>query len=181
MFPLLLLFGWQWLDVLSHYERVRKDMEEWPVERLDDDIKELAHSPPGVRADWHGVRIMGNTAIVTCEQRPRLMAFDLTSNERTETPLHPRWGIENVGPLESEVNSKNNIVWTVNGGNRLLESKLHNGQWNRYREVRLPSTLSFSYMTRSTDNLFMIEVQTGGNQGSRKLVTAPLPQLRPIT
>ena len=36
-------------------------------------------------------------------------------------------------------------------------------------------------MTRSTDNLFMIEVQTGGNQGSRKLVTAPLPQLRPIT
>ena len=36
-------------------------------------------------------------------------------------------------------------------------------------------------MTRSIDTLFMIEVQTGGNQGSRKLISAPLPQLRPIT
>ena len=181
LFPLMLLFGWQWIDLLSHYEQVRKDMEQWPIERLDDSIKELAHSPPGVRADWHGVRIMGKTAIVTCEQRPRLMAFDLTSDTRSETPLHQRWGMENVGPLESEVNPKNSVVWTVNGGKHILESKLHNGQWKRYREVKLPSTLSFSYMTRSTDNLFMIEVQTGGNEGSRKLLTAPLPQLRPIT
>ena len=156
-------------------------MEQWPVERLDEDIKELAHSPPNVRADWHGVRIMGKTAIVTCEQRPRLMAFELTSDKRSETPLHPRWGMENVGPLESEVNTRNSLVWTVNGGTHILENKLHNGQWKRYREVRLPSTLSFSYMTRSTDTLYMVEVQTGGNEGSRKLLTAPLPQLRPIT
>lgn len=180
-FPLTLLLAWQWIDVLSHYDQVRKDMEQWPVERLDASIKELAHSPPNVRADWHGVRIVGQTAVVTCEQRPRLMAFNLNSEDRTETPLHPRWGMENVGPLESEVNPKNDIVWTVNGGTHILESKLHNGQWKRYREVRLPSTLSFSYMTRSIDTLFMIEVQTGGNEGSRKLFTAPLPQLRPIT
>ena len=137
LFPLTIVFGWQWIDVLSHYDQVRKDMEQWPVERLDGSITELAHSPPGVRADWHGVRIIGNTAVVTCEQRPRLMAFDLTSNKRAETPLHPRWGMENVGPLESEVNRKNSLVWTVNGGKNILESKLTNGEWKRYREVRL--------------------------------------------
>ena len=59
--------------------------------------------------DWHGVRTLNHTAVVTCEQRPRLMAFDLTSTIRSETPLHPRWGMENVGPLESEVNSTNNF------------------------------------------------------------------------
>ena len=180
LFPLSLLFGWQWVDVLSHYELVRKDMEQWPIERLDADITELAHSPPNVRADWHGVRIMGTKAVVTCEQRPRLMAFDLLTNERTETPLHPRWGPENVGPLESEINAANNIVWTVNGGTHILESKLNGEQWQRYREVKLPTQLSFSYITRAVDKLFMIEVQTGGNQGSRKLLTAPLPSLRPI-
>lgn len=181
LFPLALLFGWQWLDVLSHYEQVRKEMEQWPIERLDDDIFELAHSPPNVRADWHGVRIMGTKAVVTCEQRPRLMAFDLLTSERLETPLHPRWGPENVGPLESEVNAANNIVWTVNGGTHILENKLNGEQWQRYREVKLPTQLSFSYITRAIDKLFMIEVQTGGNQGSRKLLTAPLPSLRPIT
>ena len=90
LFPLTILFGWQWIDVLSHYEQVRKDMEQWPVERLDEDINELAHSPPNVGADWHGVRILGHTAVVTCERRPRLMAFDLTSNSFRNT-LHPRW------------------------------------------------------------------------------------------
>ena len=181
LFPLTLLLSWQWFDVLRHYEYVRKDMEQWPIERLDADIVELAHSPPNVRADWHGVRIMGTKAIVTCEQRPRLMAFDLLTTERIETPLHPRWGPENVGPLESEINTNSNLVWTVNGGTHILESKLNGAQWQRYREVKLPTRLSFSYITRAIDRLYMIEVQTGGNEGSRKLLTAPLPSLRPIT
>ena len=28
LFPLSILFGWQWIDLLSHYELVRKDMEQ---------------------------------------------------------------------------------------------------------------------------------------------------------
>ena len=42
-----------------------------------------------------------------------------------------------------------------------------------------PSTLSLH--DSPADVYTYVKVQTGGNEGSRKLVTAPLPQLRPIT
>ena len=179
-FTISILFTWQWADLLGHYEHIRRDMEHWPIERLDSRITELAHSPPNIRADWHGVRILGDTAIITCEQKPRLSAINLNTGETTDFPLHPRWGIENVGPLESEVDHKSNIVWTVNGGTRLLESKWSQNTWKRYREVRLPSALSFSYITRSENSLYITEVQTGDSPGTRKILEVTLPALKPI-
>ena len=179
-FTIGILFAWQWSDLLGHYEHIRRDMEHWPIERLDKRITELAHSPPNIRADWHGVRILGDTAIITCEQKPRLSAINLNTGETTDFPVHPRWGIENVGPLESEVDTKSNIIWTVNGGTRLLESKWSQNTWKRYREVHSPSPLSFSYITRSEDTLYITEVQTGNSPGTRKILEIPLPALKPI-
>lgn len=179
-FTLGVLLTWQWADLLGHYEHIRRDMEQWPIERLDKRITELAHSDPNIRADWHGVRILGDTAIITCEQKPRLSAINLNTGHTTEFPLHPRWGVENVGPLESEVDVRSNIVWTVNGGTHLMESKWSQNTWKRYREVRLPSPLSFSYITRSEDALYITEVQTGDSPGTRKILEVPLPALKPI-
>ncbi len=174
------LFLWQWTDLIYHYDQIRRDMEHWPTERLDPTIQELAHSAPGVRADWHGVRILGETAIVTCERKPRLSAINLRTGHSVDTPLHPRWGVENVGPLESEVDTKTSLTWTVNGGTRLMENKWDGSKWTRYREVKLPSELGFSYITRSKDNLYITEVQTGDSQGTRNVLVAPLPSLSPI-
>ncbi len=174
-----MLLTWQWLDLILHYDQIRSDMEQWPTSRLDPAITELAHSEPNVRADWHGVRIIGQTAVITCERKPRLSAISLKTGYTEDLPLHPRWGIENVGPLASEVDHEHQLVWTVNGGTRLLESKW-NGRWTRFREVKLPSPLSFSYITRSTDTLFITEVQTGASDGSRKVLQVPLPSLSPI-
>ncbi len=174
------LFLWQWTDLIYHYEQIRRDMEHWPTERLDSTIKELAHSAPGVRADWHGVRILGETAIITCERKPRLSAINLRTGHSVDTPLHPRWGVENVGPLESEISTQANLTWTVNGGSKLLENKWDGSKWTRYREVKLPSELGFSYIARSKDKLYITEVQTGDSKGTRKVLVAPLPSLNPI-
>ena len=140
--PLLFMFGWQWVGILRHYDHTQRHGTVYGT--VDDDIKELAHSPRNVRADlWRTHHWRTATWPVSSA---RVDTF--TSHQRNVQKLpSPQMGMENVGPLESEVNMRNALVWTVNGGTHLGEQIPR--QWKRYQEVRLPSTLS-SYMTRPT-------------------------------
>lgn len=168
-----------WVDRVSHYDAVRKDLESWPTEMLDERIQQLAISPPGVRADWHGLRIIGDTAIVSCERNPRVSAMSLVDGEIRDFKLKPRWGADFAGPLEAEVNPLTGHVWTVDGGDTLLELKWNEGEWTELRRQALPVSLSFSYITKRQDELLLTTVQAS-QHGPRRVLKVPLPELTPI-
>ena len=180
VFSSMILAGvWVWGDRLTHYPEVRTDVSQWPIHLLDDNITELAKSPVDVRADWHGVRVLGDSAIVSCERNPRLTAFSLVDGSVSEYPLSARWGKDNAGPLEAEVDTENSLVWTVDGGNTLQELFWNGVDWVPKRSQELPVPLSFSYIDRTEDSLLLMTVQAA-NYGPRRLLRVPLPELNPV-
>ena len=174
-----LAVAWVWGDRLSHYSDVRSDVSQWPTHLLDSNITELAKSPVDVRADWHGVRILDETAIVSCERIPRLSAFSLMDGTVTEYPLSERWGKDNAGPLEAEVEPEGALVWTVDGGDSIQEVHWSGEEWVSSRTQSLPVPLSFSYVEKTKDSLLLLTVQAA-NHGPKRLLKVPLPELKPI-
>jgi hypothetical protein len=170
---------WFWGDRLSHYSEVREDLADWPEELLDPEIRQLAKSPADVRADWHGIRILDDFAIVSCERNPRLVAFSLTSDQYFEYPLSARWGKDFAGPLEAEVDQSTGTVWTVDGGDKLLELQWSDSQFKLKRTIELPVPLSFSYITKNDSNLLLVTVQAA-NRGPRRILKVPLPEGTPV-
>ena len=66
-------------------------------------------------------------------------------------------GNGNVGPRESS-QPQQQCGLDRQWWNTCTREQVNDRQWERYREVKLPSTLSFPY-DRSVDTLYMIEVQ----------------------
>ncbi len=170
-----------WTDCLAHYDAVRAGMERWPDRLLDSRIRVLAHSQPGVRADWHGVEIVGSTAIVVAETTTRLIAYDLDGkNEPAVFDLADRWGPDSSAPLDSETDPVSGLTWVIEGGHSLLELRFDGRGWRRLRAVQLPSEFSYAYLTRDGDrSLMAVAVQTAGPT-PRKVLMAKLPELHPI-
>mgnify|MGYP000872338252 CR=1 FL=1 len=168
-----------WADVLLNYERVRDDLERWPLELLDPRITRLATSPPGLRADWHGVRILGEHAIVSSETDPRLSAMSLRSERIVEYPLRPRWGVEFAGPLEAEVDPQTGTVWTVDGGDSLLSLRWDGERWTPLARAELPVTVSYASLGRAGDQLLLTTIQAI-DRGPRRVLRIPIPSMAPI-
>lgn len=176
---LFLVLLWTWGDLLGNYDRVRSDMERWPQELLDPRITRLASSPPGVRADWHGVKILGEHAIVSCEQDPRLAAMSLREDRIVEQRLRPRWGLDFAGPITAEVDPLTGTVWTVDGGDSVLSLSWDGQRWATLSRTDLPIPISFATIERGDSELLITTVQAA-DRGPRRLFRLPLPGLVPV-
>lgn len=173
----ILGFGWIWTDCLASYPQVRTAMEAWPTSLLDPRITLMAQSPVGVRADWHSVQIVGDDAIVVGETRPRLIAFDLTTNAFLERGLQPRWGRESAAPLDSETDPATGITWVVDGGRTLLELRWTGASWETVRALPLPVTMSYAYLRRTADDRLIVSSVQANNIGPRQVLVGTLPHL----
>ena len=167
-----------WTDCLAHYDQVRAGMERWPDALLDPELRVLGHSEPGVRADWHGVQIVGDHAIVVAETTTRLMAFPLAApGPPVVFDLADRWGMESAAPLDAETDPETGLTWLVDGGEALAELRWTGATWEPQRRLRLPRTMSYAYLRRTPeDRLIVASVQIAGPT-PRTVVTGTLPDL----
>ena len=138
----ILTFSWQvgiiWLDCLTSYDEVRERMEEWPEDLLDSRIQVRAQNPL-VRADWHGVIIEQDYAVVIAETTMRLMAFPLNSSKKPLVySLGDRWGPERAAPLNVVYDSKSYLYWTVGSSKHINGLKLNDNGWTKERSIDLP-------------------------------------------
>ena len=143
-----------WLDCLSSYDQIRREMEAWPEELLDERITVLAQQP-GIRADWHGVEIHDGHAIVMAEETMRIIAFPLDGSEPIVYQLGERWGKTRAAPLDMEYDSETGLFWFVTSENRLSGFRLGESSWSKEEELQLPMPISYSYM-RLRDGIFTL-------------------------
>jgi len=174
----VLAFGWVWLDCLASYAEVRAAMERWPSHLVDARVRVLAQSEPGVRADFHGVQIVGNHAIVVAETTTRLMAFDLDHDGPPVTiALTPRWGPESAAPLDAETDPESGLTWVVDPGHILRELRWDGAAWHDVRTVEMPRPLTYAYLRRDSESRFIgASVQAAG-PWPRLVVSGTLPAL----
>ncbi|MBL8618234.1 MAG: hypothetical protein JNM72_21655 [Deltaproteobacteria bacterium] len=172
---LLLLSAWA--ECLAGYRAVRDGLERWPAELLDPRIRVLAHSPPGVRADWHGVQIVGDHAIVVGETRPRLVALPLdVGRPVVEHSLGPRWGPESAAPLDADTDPESGLTWVISGARTLSELRWTGAAFAPVREIALPAPISYAYVRRAGRRLILASVQTAG-PSPRLVISGQLPSL----
>jgi hypothetical protein len=170
--------GGVWLDCLASYPHVRAGMEAWPDAHLDPRIRVLAQSEPGVRADWHGVRVTGDRAVVAAETTTRLLSFSLDPGGPTaEFDLKPRWGPESAAPVDVETDPETGLTWVVDGGQHLREVAYNDGAWRIQRTLRLPQAMSYAYFRRTETGRFILaSVQLSG-PNPRLVTVGTLPAL----
>ena len=150
-----------WLDCLLAYDTIRDEMERWPVELLDERIQVRAQNP-GIRADWHGVDIWEDYAIVMAEESMRLMAFPLEGGDPIIHPLGKRWGRERAAPLDVVYDEERNVHWYLADSHTLQSVQLQQDgekssktRWVPQHFVELPKDLSYTYM-RLNDGQFVL-------------------------
>lgn len=173
-----LALAWVEVDCLTSYPAVRAAMERWPDHLLDDELTVLAHSEPGVRADWHGVQVVGDHALVVAETTTRLLAFPLDGGEPTVFPLAERWGPHSVAPLDSETDPTTGRTWILDKERDLVELDFADGRLVERRRVQLPVAPGYAYLRRTSDELLLTSVQIAGPT-PRRLFRVPLPSLAP--
>ena len=172
---LLLLSAW--VECLAGYSAVRDGLERWPAALLDPRLRVLAQSPPGVRADWHGVQIVGDHAIVVGETRPRLVALPLDSGRPVvEHSLGPRWGPESAAPLDADTDPESGLTWVISGARTLSELRWTGAAFEPRRQIALPAPISYAYVRRSGQRLILASVQTAG-PSPRLVISGQLPAL----
>lgn len=174
-----LALAWVELDCLLHYPAVRASMERWPDSLLDPEIRVLAHSEPGVRADWHGVQVVGDHALVVAETTTRLLALPLDGGPPTVFPLAERWGPHSVAPLDSETDPASGRTWILDKERELVELDFVAGAFAERRRVELPVPPGYAYLSRTQDELLLASVQIAGPT-PRRLFRLPLPGLQPV-
>ena len=151
------VFGF-WMDCLTSYERVRAEMEDWPTENLDPRIQVLAQKP-GVRADWHGVEIIEDYAIVMAEETMRLIAFPLDGGEPIVHKLGERWGPERAAPLDMEIDPKDGLVWLLTEERKLSGFELQDNSWIEKETIKTPFPIAYSYMRLRNDQFVLSPIQ----------------------
>lgn len=166
-----------WAECLAGYGAVRAGLERWPDALLDPRLRVLAHSPPGVRADWHGVQIVGDHAIVVGEDRPRLLAFPLDPGRPVvEHSLGPRWGRVRAAPLDADTDPSTGLTWVISGEQTMSELRWTGEAFVPVRRIDLPSPIDYAYVRRWADRLMFVSVQTAG-PSPRTVVEGRLPAL----
>lgn len=176
-----LLLGSAWLDCLTGYRAVRDGLERWPASLLDPRLRVLAQSPPGVRADWHGVQIVDDHAIVVGETRPRLIALPLDAGRAAvEHTLGPRWGPESAAPLDADTDPATGLTWVISGARTLTELRWTGAAFEPQRTIPLPAPISYAYVRRADDRLVLASVQTAG-PSPRLVISGTLPSLGDLT
>lgn len=156
------IFGF-WLDCVSSYERVRTEMESWPSKNLDPRIKVLAQNP-GIRADWHGVEVTEDYAIVIAEETMRLMAFPLEGGAPIVYKLGERWGPERAAPLDLEIDPKDGLIWLLTEERKLSGFELSDESWTLKEEIRTPAPVAYSYMRLQDEKFVLSPVQVKHNE-----------------
>ena len=166
-----------WAECLAGYGAVRAGLERWPDALLDPRLRVLAHSPPGVRADWHGVQIVGDHAIVVGEDRPRLLAFPLDPGRPTvEHSLGPRWGSVRAAPLDADTDPATGLTWVISSQSTLDEVRWTGQAFEPVRRLTLPAAIDYAYVRRADDHLLLVSVQTAG-PSPRLVIDGHLPAL----
>lgn len=166
-----------WSDCLAGYGAVRAGLERWPDALLDPRLRVLAHSPPGVRADWHGVQIVGDHAIVVGEDRPRLLAFPLDPGRPVvEHSLGPRWGRVRAAPLDADTDPSTGLTWVISGEQSMSELRWTGEAFTPVRRLDLPAPIDYAYVRRWADRLMFVSVQTAG-PSPRTVIEGRLPAL----
>jgi hypothetical protein len=172
--------AWQWADCMLSYPEVRAQMEAWPEDRLDPRIRVLAQSAPGVRAEWHGVQIVGSDAIVMGETLTQLYALPLDERPSRILKLGARWGPDRAAPLNAVTDPDTGRTWYIDGGAMLHEAVLGPAGWSRLRQVPLPRRMRYAYLKRTAaDALIIASVQTAGDS-PRTVLTGSLPELEDL-
>lgn len=142
------------MDCLTSYERVRAEMEDWPREVLDPRIQVLAQQP-GIRADWHGVEIVDDYAIVMAEETMRLLAFPLDGGEPIVHQLGERWGPERAAPLDMEIDPQDGLIWLLTEERKLSGFELKNNAWTEKQSIKTPFPIAYCYL-RLRDGQFVL-------------------------
>lgn len=158
----ILTGGWVvgliWLDCLSSYDQIREEMEEWPTELLDPRISVRAQDP-NIRADWHGVVIHEDKAIVLAEETMRLMAFPLNGDKAIVHPLGKRWGPERAAPLNLIHDPVENLFWTLGNERQIHGFELNPSGWQHTRTVDLPANINYAYLQLVDNEFALVPVQ----------------------
>lgn len=144
-----------WVDCLLSYEKIRAEMEGWPTELLDSRISVLAQQP-GVRADWHGVYMAPNHAVVVAEETMRLMAFPLDGGDVISQAIGKRWGPERAAPLDIVYDDTEDIFWILGGVRNLHGWRLSDNGWSFVKTIPLPIGISYSYMRLTEEGCFVL-------------------------
>ena len=126
---------------------------------MDSRINVLAQNP-SVRADWHGVVIEKDHAIVLAESTMRLMAFPLNDQGiPIEITLGDRWGPERAAPLNVIFDADTNLFWTLGSSRHLNGFKLHNKKWTKEQQIDLPVEINYAYLHLVNQHFMLMPIQ----------------------
>ena len=158
LFTGIWVVGFMWLDCLTSYDQIREEMEEWPSVLLDERIQVRAQDPT-VRADWHGVVIHEDNAIVLAEETMRLMAFPLNGGEPIVQPLGERWGPERAAPLNLIHDPTEDLFWILGNEHQLYGFSLSTSGWSRERILNLPAHINYAYLQMVDNEFALVPIQ----------------------
>lgn len=158
VFTSIWIVGLIWLDCLTSYDTIRTEMEAWPRELLDERVQVRAQVP-GVRADWHGVVIHDQYAVVLAEETMRLMAFPLSGADPLIQPLGDRWGPERAAPLNLIYDSTEDLFWTLGNERQLHSFTLSETGWMPQKIINLPANISYAYLQLVQNRFALLPVQ----------------------
>jgi hypothetical protein len=159
-----------WIDCLLSYEIIREEMEEWPVELLDDRIMVRAQDPAH-RADWHGVDIIDDHAFIIAEETMRLMAFPMDKGDPIAYKLGERWGHVRAAPLDMEYDPRSKLFWLVDNETEIAGYSFNSKQgWKKKATQRLPTPMYYTYMRMYKDKMLIAPIQVKGRKGPDFLI-----------
>ncbi|MCB9759750.1 MAG: hypothetical protein H6739_07895 [Alphaproteobacteria bacterium] len=139
--------GWVAADSVSSYEHYKKAMAAWPDALHDPRLVVMDRMPEWARADFHGVDIVGDHALVICEDRTELRAYPLDGGPATASfDLEERWdGVVRAATLDSETDPATGLTWLLDGPDKVQELRWTGSSFKRLHTERFPFHLQYVY------------------------------------
>lgn len=169
---------WAFADCLLAYDVYRPLMEVWPDSLVDPRVSVLDRVPAGVRAEWHGLDVVGDTAIVMAETTTRLIAYPLDGRPPVVYDLGARWDAVSAAPLDSETDPETGLTWVIDGPDRVRELRWTGSSWEDLGSRRFPMHLQYVYTRwdRGRSRVIFATVQAN-DTGPKQLAVVQVPGL----
>lgn len=170
---------WAFGDCLLSYDVYRPLMEVWPDSLVDPRVSVLDRVPAGVRAEWHGLDVVGDTAIVMAETTTRLIAYPLNGGDKVVYDLGERWDEVSAAPLDSETDPDTGLTWVIDGPDRIRELRWTGWSWEDLGSRRFPMHLQYVYTRwdRARSRVIFATVQAN-DTGPKQLAVVDVPGLK---
>jgi hypothetical protein len=154
----------------------------WPDARVDSRVQSVAHSPAGIKSDFHGLDRQGHQVVVVAEGQTKLLVFDADhpALPPASAPLPPWWGPTKGLVMDSEIDPRTGLIYALDGPKTVSAWQMVSGQLQKVQQsVALPVNLTHTYMhlDADQDQLYLFTVGARSPQEPAQLLKLRLSTL----